>query len=128
MVRRDDGNRHCLSADDIGTFSHPSLVLLVDRVLRAQRDTLHSRVDYIYPSIHLVSGDMERDDPRPSQLPIPRHHPDGVRDTHRDVGVYLRAALGRMGQNFRLGFVDGGCCRSGICDTVAIFYLVSCLM
>lgn len=67
---------------------------------------------------------MERDDSRSDQLAVPGNMPHGVRDTDRDVGACLRASMGGLGKDVRVGPLDCGCCCCSTDYGIAVLHTV----
>lgn len=82
MVCRDDGHRHCFGSADLNPLPYSSSLLLIDHVLHFEYDLGRSGHDDFDSSVHIISGDLERNDQRPSELALLGHHPDGVCNTH----------------------------------------------
>lgn len=125
MVRSDDGHWHCCSTDELGALSHASALLPLDCPLLAECCHLRAGLHHLDSAIRTVSRDLESDDPGSNQLTIPGNRAHGVCHAHRDVGLHLCSALGRVGRLVRVGVVDGGCGCSSVCDTLAVIHPVS---
>lgn len=125
LVCRDDGHRNCRSTHELGAFSNSGSLLFVDRVLSAQCGDILTGIDHLHPSIHSLSGNLASDDPRPDQLALLGNHPDGVCDTHRDVGLHMCSTMGAVGHVCGVGAMDGGRCCGGFSHSFSIIHLVS---
>lgn len=108
MVRRDDGYRDRLSANELGSISYACSSLFINRLFCSKCRRLRASLCDVDCAIHIISRDLASDDPGSDKLIIPGNGTYGIRDTYRDVGLHLRSALGRMGDVLCMGFVDGG--------------------
>jgi hypothetical protein len=113
MVRRDDGHRDRLSANELSSFSYTCFSLLINCLFCSKCRRLRTSLCDVGSAIHTISRDLASHDPRSDKLIVPGNGTHGIRDTYRDVGFHLCSTLGRMGDVLRVGFVDGG--RGGGC-------------
>lgn len=82
MVRGDYGHWYCFGVDDINPFRYSSALLLVNCLLPTQYPAIRSSFHRFFPPIHLISRNMECDDPRPNQFALLGDNPDGLCYTH----------------------------------------------
>lgn len=125
MVLHDNGHRHrrhSIPYHPIWTYIP---ALCIHRLLHSQYRSLCCSALHVHPPVHAVPRDLGRDDPGPDKLALPRDLSDGFRDTDRDVGVRLCAALGRVDEDGGVGVVDcrcgGGCVGDGVIVVHSVF-------
>ena len=107
MVRSDNGHGHRCSSHELRAILLPNTVLSVNRFLPIKHGHFHTGRARLDRAIHLVPRDLAGDDPRPDQLALLGDDSNGIRNADRNVGVYLRSALGRVGDVVCVGIVDG---------------------
>jgi hypothetical protein len=106
MVLRQHGHRDHIHLAQHATLQWPMAILALGCCIRAKcliiRDLLH----FVHSAIRSLPAHFHGHDQASGSIDVHRDLSHGLRNYHQHVRLRLRSGVGRVGPEFRLGYVD----------------------